>query len=115
DYVRATLADGSPVPRIPPLSLSGALEGQFEHVDVRAEVEWFDKQDRVSEHEAPTDGYTFVNASVAWHPFEGADNLTILAQVDNIFDVEGRRHTSFTKEFVPLPGRNFKLTARLSL
>ena len=115
DYVRATLADGSPVPRIPPLSLSGALEGQFGHFDARAEVEWFDKQDRVSEHESPTDGYTFVNASLAWHPVEGRDNLTILAQVDNIFDVEGRRHTSFTKEFVPLPGRNFKLTARISL
>ena len=115
DYVRATLDDGSPVPRIPPLSLLGGLEGQFGHFDARAEVQWFDGQDRVSEHESPTDGFTFVNASLAWHPFEGQDNLTILAQVDNIFDVEGRRHTSFTKEFVPLAGRNFKLTARLSL
>jgi iron complex outermembrane receptor protein len=115
DYVRATLADGSPVPRIPPLSLLGALEGQFGHFDARAEVQWFDGQDRVSEHESPTDGFTFVNASVAWHPFEGNDNLTIMAQVENLFDVEGRRHASFTKDFVPLAGRNVKLSVKVSL
>lgn len=114
EYVRATLDDGSPVPRIPPLSLLGALEAQLGHFDARAEVEWFDRQDRIAEHEAPTDGFTFVNLSLAWHPFEGADNLTIVAQADNLFDEEGRRHSSFTKEFVPLAGRNFKLSARAS-
>jgi iron complex outermembrane receptor protein len=114
DYVRATLADGSPVPRIPPVSLLGALEAQFGHIDARAEVQRFSKQDRVSEHETPTDGFTFVNLSLAWHPLEGNDNLTIIAQADNVFDVEGRRHSSFTKEFVPLSGRNFKLSARAS-
>ena len=114
DYVRATLEDGSPVPRIPPLSLLGALEAQVEHFDARAEVQWFDKQDRVSEFEEPTDGFTFVNLSLAWHPLEGADNFTIVAQADNVFDEEGRRHASFTKEFVPLSGRNFRLSARAS-
>jgi len=114
DYVRATLEDGSPVPRIPPLSLLGALEAQLDHLDARAEVQWFDEQDRVSEHETPTDGFTFVNLSLAWHPLEGTENITIIAQAENVFDVEGRRHTSFTKEFVPLTGRNLKLTARAS-
>ncbi|RIV82918.1 TonB-dependent receptor [Aurantiacibacter xanthus] len=114
DYVRATLDDGSPVPRIPPLSALAALEAQVGHFDIRGEVETFAKQDRVSEHESPTDGFTFVNASVAWHPIEGQQNFTLLAQVDNIFDVEGRRHTSFTKEYTPLSGRNFKLSARVS-
>jgi len=114
DYVRATLNDGSPIPRIPPLTLSGALEGQFAHFDARAEVEWFDHQHRVSAYELPTDGFAFVNLSLAWHPLEGEENLTLIAQVDNLFDAEGRRHTSFTKEFVPLAGRNFKLSARAS-
>ena len=114
DYVRATLDDGSPVPRIPPVSLLGALEGQFDHFDARAEVQYFSKQDRVAEFEEPTDGFTFVNLSLAWHPIEGENNITLIAQADNIFDVEGRRHASYTKEFVPLSGRNFKLTARAS-
>lgn len=114
DYTEATLANGDPVPRIPPLSLAGALELQTGHFDARAEVEWNDSQTRVAPLETPTDSFTHVNLSLAWHPFEGAENLTVLAQVDNVFDAEGRRHSSFTKEFVPLPGRNFKLSVRAS-
>jgi len=114
DYVRATLADGSPVPRIPPLSLLAGLEAQAGHFDIRAEVQWFDEQTRVAPLETPTDSFTFVNLSLAWHPLEGDDNVTVLLQADNVFDVEGRRHASFTKDFVPLAGRNVKLSARVS-
>jgi iron complex outermembrane receptor protein len=115
DYTRATLDDGSPVPRIPPLALLGALEATLGHFDARAEVQWFDDQTRVQGLETPTDGYTFVNLSLAWHPVEGADNLTVLLQGDNLFDVQGRNHASFTKDYVPLAGRNVRLTARISL
>lgn len=114
DYVRATLADGSPVPRLPPISLSVALEARVDHFDARAEVQWTAAQNRVSALETATGGYTFVNLSLAWHPLEGSDNLTLLLQADNVFDVEARNHTSFTKEFVPMAGRNVKLTARAS-
>lgn len=114
DYVRATLADGSPVPRIPPLSLKGALEAQVGDFDARAEVEWYDKQDRLAPLETPTDSFAFTNLSLAWHPLTGADNLTLMLQADNIFDVEGRRHASFTKDFIPLTGRNFRLSMKAS-
>ncbi|OJW64713.1 MAG: TonB-dependent receptor [Sphingomonadales bacterium 63-6] len=114
DYVRATLADGSPVPRIPPLSLKGALEAQVGAFDARAEVEWYDKQDRLAPLETPTDSFAFTNLSLAWHPLTGSDNLTLMLQADNIFDVEGRRHASFTKDFIPLTGRNFRLSMKAS-
>lgn len=115
DYTRATLDDGSPVPRIPPLALLGALNATLGHFDARAEVQWFDGQDRVQGLETPTDSYTFVNASIAWHPLEGAENVTLLLQADNLLDDQGRNHASFTKDFVPLAGRNVRLTARVSL
>ncbi len=113
-YTQAELDDGNAVPRIPPLSLYGALEARWEHFDLRGEVEWHDDQSRLAPFETPTDSFAMVNLSLAWHPFEGEENLTILAQVDNLFDTEGRLHTSFTKDFVPQPGRNFTLTARAS-
>ncbi|WP_120076480.1 TonB-dependent receptor [Aurantiacibacter odishensis] len=113
-YTSVEFDDGTNAPRIPPLSLYGALEGRWDHFDLRGEVEWYDSQTDIAPFETATDGFTMVNASLGWHPFEGRENLTIIAQVDNIFDVEGRRHTSFTKEFVPMTGRNFKLTARAS-
>ncbi len=114
DYIKAELDDGTPLPRIPPLSLLGALEAQTDRLDLRAEVQWSDSQRNLAAFETPTDSFTFVNASVAWKPLRGEDNLTIMLQADNIFDATGRRHASFTKDFVPLAGRNFKISARAS-
>lgn len=114
DYVRANLQDGTPLPRIPPFSLLGALEAQTDRLDGRIEVQYSGSQNRAAPLETPTGSFTFVNASIAWKPLRGTENLTLLLQADNIFDVEGRRAASFTKEFMPLAGRNFKISARAS-
>ncbi len=113
-YVEAELAGGDAVPRIPPLSLLGALEAQTDAFDLRGEVQWFDSQNRVTAFETPTDSFTLVNALVAWRPFAQNQNVTVQFAADNIFDVVGRRHASFTKDFVPLMGRNFRASVRLS-
>lgn len=112
-YVSAELDNGN-VPRIPPLSLLGAVVAETGPLEARAEVQYFGKQDDVAEFETETDGFTFVNASIAWRPLQNNNSLTVLLQADNIFDVEGRRHTSFTKDFLPLAGRNFKMSVRTS-
>lgn len=113
-YVEAELDDGSALPRIPPLSLLGALEAQTDAFDLRGEVQWFDKQDRVTTFETPTDSFTLVNALVAWRPLADNRNVTVQLAADNLFDVTGRRHASFTKDFVPLVGRNFRASVRMS-
>ena len=114
EYVHAKLADDSFVPRIPPLHLSGALVASAGRFDVRGEVEWYDDQNDIAEYETATDGYTFVNAAVTWHPLPDNDGITLILKADNIFDVTGRRHTSFTKDYVPLAGRNFSASLRAS-
>ena len=114
EYVKAELADGSPVPRIPPLGLTGALTAKTGPFEVRGEVQYFGKQDDVPAFESTTDAFTYVNASVAWRPLRGNENVTLLAKVDNIFDVEGRRATSFTRDFIPMAGRNLSVSARFS-
>ena len=55
-----------------------------------------------------------VSASATWRPFGRDKNISLTASADNIFDVEARRAASFTKDFVALAGRDFRLTARLS-
>jgi iron complex outermembrane receptor protein len=115
DYVRATLADGTPVPRIPPLSLLGALELQSDPLDLRAEVQWFAKQDRIAPFETATDAFAHLNLSAAWKPVRRSPNLTVMLMANNLLDAKGRRHASFTKHFVPLAGRNVKLSVRLSI
>ncbi len=114
-YVRAKLANGGGnVPRIPPLTLSGALEAETGAFTARSEVEWYARHDKVAAGETPTDGYTFVNASLAWRPLRGNDNVTLLLKADNILNATGRLATSLTKDYTPLPGRNFEASVRIS-
>jgi iron complex outermembrane receptor protein len=113
-YVRAKLGDGSNVPRIPPLALFGALEGTAGDFTARGEVAWSGEQDKTAAGETPTDGYTFVNASLAWRPLRGDDNVTLLLKGENLFNATGRLAASLTKDYMPLPGRNIEASLRVS-
>ena len=114
-YVRAALGDGSPVPRIPPLSLAGTLVAKAERLEGRIGLDWQAAQRRVAAYETPTDGFVTVDTSLTWRPLQGKNNVTVIAAADNLFDAKGRRHASFTKDFVPIAGLNFKLSLRVSL
>ncbi|WP_430385646.1 TonB-dependent receptor [Blastomonas fulva] len=114
DYVHASLDGLGPVPRIPPLRLLGGLEAQSDTVSLRAEVEWFDDQQRNANFETETDGFMLVNASASWKPFGASRGVTLIASANNIFDVVGRRAASFTKDFAPLAGRDFRISAKFS-
>ena len=108
-----TIKDGNgPVPRIPPLRVLAGVGAQTSNLDGRVEVEWTADQDRVAALENPSDGFTLVNASVAWRPWGRSNGTTLLLSANNIFDVEARRHASFTKDFVPLAGRDIRLSLR---
>ena len=115
DYTRAKISSGGGnAPRIPPLRLLGGVELTNASLDLRGEVEWSDAQTKTAAFETPTDGFTLVNASATWRPFGRDRNVAIIASANNIFDVTARRAASFTKDFVPLTGRDFRVTARLS-
>jgi len=115
DYVRAKIDDdGGPVPRIPPLRLLGGLKAHSDRLDLRAEVEWSGGQNKIAAFETPSDSFTMVNASAAWRPFGKDGNITLLASANNIFDVNARRHASFTKDYVPLSGRDIRISAKFS-
>src|SRR3712207_4994662 len=77
DYVRATIEGAGPAPRIPPFRLMGGLEAQSDRVQGRIEVEWTAEQDRLAQFETPTRGFTFVNASVQFHPLRNNKNTSI--------------------------------------
>lgn len=115
DYVRATIVGSGPAPRIPPLRLLGGLELQGDRLSVRGEVERSFAQNRITDTETPTDGFTLVNASLSFKPIKGNDRTTITLSANNIFDLEARRAASFLKDYAPLAGRDIRLTARLSI
>jgi iron complex outermembrane receptor protein len=115
DYTRAKISSGGgDVPRIPPLRLLGGVELTNADFDLRGEVEFNDDQTKTAAFETPTNGFTLVNASATWRPFGRDRNIALIASANNIFDVTARRAASFTKDFVPLAGRDFRVTARVS-
>ena len=114
DYVRTSIRNVGPAPRIPPLRLLAGLELQSDHLQLRGEVEYSDAQKRIASFETSTDSFTLVNASAIWRPFGRNRNISLIAAANNIFDVDARRAASFTKDFVPLAGRDFRVTARFS-
>ncbi|MFA7586562.1 MAG: TonB-dependent receptor [Novosphingobium sp.] len=114
DYTRARLKGVGPVPRIPPLRLRGGAQVEMGALHLHGEVEWNAAQKRVAAFENAVKGFTLVNLSADWHPMGEDGPLTLLLAADNIFDVVGRRAASFTRDFVPLAGRDIRLTAKIS-
>lgn len=114
DYVRATIDSAGPAPRIPPLRLLGGLEAQSDKVQGRIEVERVFQQDRTADFETATNGFTLVNASIAFQPFADNEHTSITLSANNIFDVDARRHASVLKDYAPLAGRDIRVSARVS-
>jgi iron complex outermembrane receptor protein len=115
DYVRATIVDGGPAPRIPPARVLGGIEAQSDRLTGRVEVEHVFEQNRITPFETPTADHTLVNASVSFRPIPGNEKVSLLLSANNIFDVDARRHSSFLKDFAPLSGRDIRVTARFGL
>jgi len=114
DYTQARLKGVGPVPRIPPLRVKGGVQLSLPALELRGEIEWNDRQARVAANESPVPGFTEVNLSADWHPFGEDGPLTLVLAANNLFDAVGRRAASFTRDFVPMPGRDIRLTAKLS-
>ncbi len=108
EYVRAKTASSN-LPRIPPLSFLVGGDIEFTNINLRGELEYADAQDNISLNELPTEEHLLTNAFLTWK-FPGDQNVKFKLSALNIFDEEARQHTSFLKDLVPLPGRNFRFS-----
>ncbi|MCJ2186392.1 TonB-dependent receptor [Novosphingobium beihaiensis] len=114
DYTHARLVGIGPVPRIPPLRVRGGLEFDSSNLDLRGEVEWNDHQKRVADNENPTRAFTLVNLSATWRPMGDQSPVSLILAADNLLNAKGRLAASETRDFVPIAGRDVRLTAKLS-
>ena len=115
DYVHAEdTTNDRPMPRIPPLRLTGGIEYAQDNFSARAEVQWADSQKRFGTGDLPTDGYTTVNVSLDWHPFADR-NVVLVLEGRNLTDAEIRYSTSFLKDYLPAAGRNIRIGIRAAI
>ena len=108
--VNASFDGGGKVPRIPPRFMTFGVTAASVKWTGRVEVQDFAKQSDVADFETTTDGYTFLNASLAFRPFGEEKDLTLRIDGRNLGDEEGRVHASFLKNDLPLPGRDIRFT-----
>ena len=110
DYVRAEFDDGTNVPRIPPFRIGGGFFYETQRLELKIGALFHGKQDKVAQNETPTDSYTTLDASATIHLYEGpGGDVDLVLTGSNLTDSVGRNHISFTKDFVQLPGRTFRL------
>jgi iron complex outermembrane receptor protein len=114
DLVEAELADGSNVPRIPPMRLGAGLDVKSGAWSGMTEVRWADDQTSTAESETSTASYTVVNASLGYRLMTDRVVYDFLLRGMNLTDEEVRLHTSYLKNLAPLPGTNVNLSLRLS-
>ena len=109
DIVRGKLDDGGNLPRIPPVSAMLGIEGEVGIVKMRLEARWADEQDRVTDFELPTDGWTAIDlrATIAMTP-----GVNLILEGLNLADEEIRYHASPLKDVAPMAGRGFRVALR---
>jgi iron complex outermembrane receptor protein len=110
DYVRAEFDDGTNVPRIPPFRIGGGVFYESDRFEAQVGVLYNAEQDNVGLNETPTDSFITVDASATIHLFRGTlGEVNLVLSGTNLTDSVGRNAVSFTKDFVQLPGRTFRL------
>jgi len=110
ELVRADGADVGNLPRIPPLGGLVGIGAKSDYLSLRAELEWATEQDNIATFELPTDGFTQVNLFASYNAELAGQDVTFRVSALNLFDTEARQHTSFLKDILSLPGRNFKFS-----
>lgn len=113
DYTWAENRDSDEaLPRIPPLRWGGAMTYSAERLNARLDVLRAEEQDRVPDGELSTNGYTMLDASLAYRLRGGSVDWELFLKGSNLLDEEARLATSFLKDIAPLAGRSLSVGLR---
>ncbi|MBO9662809.1 TonB-dependent receptor [Dokdonella sp.] len=113
DTVRATLAGGGNLPRIPAARFGSELSWRNDDWRASLGATRYFEQDDVAEFETDTKGFTLVNARLAWSFFNNdRSSWEAFVNADNLTNQTARLSTSLIKDQAPLAGRNFAIGVR---
>lgn len=111
DVVRARLAQGGHLPRIP--AARWGVRAQANYGGWTAQAEWVQvaRQSRTAAWETATGGYGMLNAA-AFYRWSGSP-LELMVKAENLNNRLAYAHTSAVKHAAPLQGRNITLGVRV--
>jgi iron complex outermembrane receptor protein len=113
DYVRATLTNNAGnVPRIAPYRIGSGLNWESNTFDTGVRVTYTGAQKKVGSGDTPTDGFTSLDAHIAWRPLSAVPGFEVQLVGRNLTDTEQRSAVALNKDDVVLPGRDVRLMVR---
>lgn len=110
DVVRAKLASGAHLPRIPAARVGLRVDGSWQGWEAMAEWMQVAAQHRTAAFESRSGGYGMLNLAVSYR-FVGSP-LQLLIKAENLTDRLAYAHTSAIKRAAPLKGRNLSVGMR---
>ncbi len=112
DRVRGQLRGGQNLPRIAPRRYTAAID--WHRGPARASVEYqrVSKARHLAPEESAVPGYDMLDLHLGYHFRPANTELEVFAKLSNLLDEEARPHTSYLKNFAPLPGRNLTFGLR---
>lgn len=114
DYVNAEdTRRHVPLPFTPPLR--GLIRGTFQNHTYLGTIEWrlAASQHRLGDGDTPTSGYAVMNVGVGLRLVQRGLVHHVSLHCDNVFNTSYRDHLSVIKDFLPQPGRGFRLNYEL--
>ncbi len=115
DYTRATLDDGSNVPRIPPYRVGGGLNWQGDRLDAGFNLIYAGRQDKYGAFDTPTPSYVALDGQLALRPFAAHPNVELALVGQNLTNDVQRLATALNKDEVVMPGRRLMATLKIGL
>ncbi|MGN6518274.1 MAG: TonB-dependent receptor [Dokdonella sp.] len=113
DTVRATLENGGNLPRIPAARVGSELSWRNDRWRTSVGATRYFAQDDTAVFETSTDGFTLVNAHVAFSFFaDDRSSWEVFLDGNNLANQTARLSTSLIKDAAPLPGRNVSIGVR---
>ncbi len=112
DWVRAELDSGENLPRISPARYRAGIDWHRGALRAALDYQRVGRARHLAPHESSTPGYDLLDVDLAYFFSAGGAELELFAKLANLLDEEARVHTSFLKDYAPLPGRNVNFGLR---
>lgn len=113
DYLRGkNLETGFNLARMTPPRLFFGMTHELDKFSSEIEFQQVFRQTKTAPNELETDSYNQLNMGLTYKSDFVGKQISILARVNNIFNVEARNHVSILKDLSQIGGRNFSLGLR---
>jgi len=115
DVISGTFTSGGNIPRLNPARNIFKLKYSQDDMTLGLNFKDVEKQNDIAVNETLTAGYQMLNAKLSRTIDLGSQGeLTLSLFGNNMLDEIARNHSSFVKNEVPLPGRNYGLRFQLN-